>query len=337
MSLNPGTIRAHGHAARRSAEQPRASLNSSSSYHVRARDLSAHGVRCLDDDAVGARRQHTGEIVLLSLEAAASMEVVLNTSVAHPYHAAFVFVLAKGFESGVGGRASRPVVMKSNLMIGPSGANTTLRFDGRWKLILALVPRSPLTRLAPSLPTSARVFTDRRLADRALQQFLEMLLKESAEVTSTEGDALEPVVSEMCAAVLRDRGTPVGEDSRRDRLRGRALAFIAEHCSDPELSPARVAREANSSLRQLQAVFAEAGEGVAEAIRRERAHLARLQLIDYRYDTVSVEQIARSSGFSSSMSLRRALATAYGTTPRALRQRQPARKLDDFPPTPGAS
>ncbi|WP_307381619.1 helix-turn-helix domain-containing protein [Microbacterium sp. W4I20] len=248
---------------------------------------------------------------------------MLSTPVAHPHHAAFVFVLAKGLQRRTGGQSSRTVVMKSNLMIAPLGANSTLRFAGRWQLIVALVPRSPLTALAPRLPESARTFTDRRLLDRTLQQFLEMLLQDSSEVSRGEEIALERVISELCGAVLRDRSAPAGEDSRRDRLRGRAMTFIAEHCSDPELSPARVAREVNSSLRLLQEVFSEAGNGVAGAIRRERAHLARSRLIDFRYDAVSIEQIARSSGFSSPMSLRRALATAYGATPRALRKRHP--------------
>jgi transcriptional regulator GlxA family with amidase domain len=124
----------------------------------------------------------------------------------------------------------------------------------------------------------------------------------------------------MGGAILLDRiGAVSGHGSPHAVLRDRAIAVISQQCGDPSLAPTQVAREVQSSLRQLQLVFAEADNSVAGEIRRQRARLARSLLIDSRFDVLSIEQVAQRSGFQSPMSLRRALDEAYKTTPRALR------------------
>src|SRR5690606_12003261 len=102
-------------------------------------------------------------------------------------------------------------------------------------------------------------------------------------------------------------------------LRDRALAVIAQQRGDAELTPARVAREVQSSLRRVQVTFADAGTTVAGEIRRQRGRLAYSLLTDSRYDVLSIEQIAERSGFGTTMSLRRALHDLYRASPRTLR------------------
>lgn len=99
--------------------------------------------------------------------------------------------------------------------------------------------------------------------------------------------------------------------SPRAALRERTIALMVQQCGGPTLTPTQVARGVDSSLRQLQLVFAEADNRIAAEIRRQRAHLTRSLLPDGRYDTLSIDQIAQHAGFQSLMTLRRAIDEAY--------------------------
>jgi len=286
-------------------------------------ELIGHGIRPVGDRVPLRVRERTpGSITLLTLRGASS-EVTIDTITAHPDHAVFAFIDADALWSRA---QDEPwLQIDAGLVISAPGIARGLRCQGLWSATVAFVPRAAMASFVPALPGDAQLFSERRLLDRAMQDFIDGLLDADERATAIERYAVEQLIVEMGGAILLDRvGAVSGHGSPRAVLRDRAIAVIAQQCGDPGLTPTQVAREVQSSLRQLQLVFAEAENSVAGEIRRQRARLARSLLVDSRYDVLSIEQIAQRAGFQSPMSLRRALDEAYRTTPRGLRAQRRA-------------
>lgn len=233
-------------------------------------------------------------------------------------HFSFMFV-----ESGVfASRREKGPWRRSEggLIVAPHGVAQHGRFDGAWRILVVQMPRAAVTAFVPKLPDAVSSFSDRRLLDQAMRAFLNEVIGQEDTSTAIERYAIEQLLMEMGGAVLLDRlGAGLVQGSPRSVLRDRALAVIAQQSADLNLTPARVARDVASSLRHLQAIFAESGTTVAGEIRRHRARLARAMLMDSRYDVLTVEQVAQQSGFNTTMSLRRTLHDVYNANPRMLR------------------
>lgn len=311
MTVSPeAPVRRHPEEGRR--------VSPSHARSIDDRELAAHGIRRVGDrPGLRSRERTSGGVRLLGIGGGSS-ELSVDTTTAYPGHAVFAFVDAQSLWSRT---ENEPwVEVESGLVIAPNGLSRRLRWAGSWRLVAVLVPRAAIASFVPTLPAETALYPDRRLLDASMKRFVGGLLDAEEKASAIEQYAIEQLVMEMCGAVLLDRiGGVSGQGSPHDVLRERAIAVIAQQCGDPALNPARVAREVQSSLRQLQLVFSEAGNSVAAEIRRQRARLAHSLLVDSRYDVLSVDQIAQRAGFQSSMSMRRALDEAYGATPRALR------------------
>lgn len=291
--------------------------------HAKARlvddcDLSQHGIsRAADRAVIQSRERASGAVLMLTLSGS-STELLIDTASAYPDHSVFAFVEAEAMWAKLDGEPW--VETGSGLVIAPNGITRHLRWSSTWRFVAAIVPRAAIASFVPALPPGATVYSDRRLLDTSMELFVSNLLEAEGRASAIEQYAIEQLVMEMSGALLLDRmGAVTGQGSPHEVLRDRAIAVIAQQCGDPSLNPVRVAREVQSSLRQLQLVFAEAGYTVAGEIRRHRARLAHSLLVDSRYDVLSIEQISQRAGFHSPMSLRRALDEAFQTTPRALR------------------
>ena len=287
------------------------------------RELIEHGIRPVGDRfSLRARERTPGDVILMTMRGS-SNEIAIDTQATHPEHAVFAFIEAEALWSRL---HDEPwLQIEDGMVIAAPGLKRGLRCQGFWSATVAFIPRTAMASFVSTLPADAELFPERRLLDRAMQDFVEGLLDADERATAIERYAVEQLVLEMGGAILLDRvGAVSGQGSPRAVLRDRAIAVIAQQCGDPSLTPTQVAREVQSSLRQLQLVFAEAENSVAGEIRRQRARLARSLLIDSRYDVLSIEQIAQRAGFQSPMSLRRALDEAYRATPRALRARRRA-------------
>lgn len=289
--------------------------------------LLSHGIRALGDLAPFHAVEHApGPMILLSIDGGPN-ELVIDTVAARPDHAVFAFVDTAPSSTMQSGAWP---ALESGLVLAPSGIAHHVRCEAVWRITAAYVPRAALVAAGAALPVTASSYTGRRQLDRAMQAFIEQILSAEEQATAVERYAIARLILEMSDAILFDR---VGEDSRQRSsqaaLRDRALALIAQQCGDPSLNPASIARELQTSLRQLQLVFAEAEKTVAGEIRHQRARLAQSLLIDSRFDALSIEQISQRAGFHSPMSLRRAIEEHHGTTPSALR----AHRSDGREPT----
>lgn len=214
--------------------------------------------------------------------------------------------------------------LEARFLIIPENLNRRVRLVSRWQLTLVQVPREAMEAFVSELPRDNVHVEMRSLLDLSMQAFVVTLLQQERGATAIENYAAEQLLLEMSGAVLLDRlsGAGLNHGSPRTVMRDRAMAVIAQQCADAELNPARVAREVQTSLRQLQVVFAEAGLSVACEIRRHRTRLAHALLGDSRYDVLTIDQIAERSGFGTTMSMRRALQDALGSGPRELREKR---------------
>ncbi len=212
------------------------------------------------------------------------------------------------------------ITTRGPLLVAPSGLPNRARVEGPWRFVVARIPRELLLPYVPMLSDEVRVYEELTVPERAMEAFLAQSVESDQEVTPNESRTVDRMVLEMAGALLRARqGDGWIPGSPRAVVRDRALAVIAKRAADPRLEPAVVARDAGASLRHLQSVFAETGTSVADEIRRERARVARSALQDPRFDGLSVEELARRSGFGSGVTMRRALGDIYRLSPRELR------------------
>ncbi len=208
----------------------------------------------------------------------------------------------------------------SAVVVAPSWVPRRLRFPGEWSAVMVRVSRTAVEAFAPRLPDALGVFTDRTTLDRAVHAFVAQVGSDDRSPSALERYAIEQLLTEMTGGMLLDRfGGGWSAGSPTAVLRDRAIAVIAQSRADPALNAEMVAAAVQSSLRRVQAAFAEVDNSISAEIRRQRARLARSLLIDARYDVLSIEQVAEQSGFGTTMSLRRALNDFYSVGPRELR------------------
>nr|WP_237488940.1 helix-turn-helix domain-containing protein [Microbacterium sp. TL13] len=98
-----------------------------------------------------------------------------------------------------------------------------------------------------------------------------------------------------------------------------ALSIIAARVGDPDLTPAAVAAELNTSLRSLQRQFAAHDTTMDRSIRAARVAHATSLLEDPVYRSLTIERVAHACGLANGSSLARAFAAEGLPSPAAVR------------------
>ncbi len=105
------------------------------------------------------------------------------------------------------------------------------------------------------------------------------------------------------------------KNDRNAEERAVITSFIASNFSSPALSTASVASQYGMSTRSIQRLFAECGQSVSESIQQRRLEHAVAILLDERFDELSVEDVAKRSGFTGADHLRRVMHHEMGCAP----------------------
>lgn len=209
------------------------------------------------------------------------------------------------------------------LLVVPGGSGVASPFRDHGDVDRIRLSRSTAETFAPHALSGVQFFPALTRLDRATHSFIRAMMGHPVEHrrSSIEDYASEQIVLELAGSVLLEHcGSSWAPGSASSALRDEAMAVIAQRCADKQLNPEAVAKAVQSSLRRVQAAFAEVGNSIAAEIRRQRGRLAKTLLTDSRYDVLSVQQIAEQTGFGTTAALRRALDELYGCGPREMRE-----------------
>lgn len=210
------------------------------------------------------------------------------------------------------------------VVIVPGGRGLESPFVGDAESTRIRIQRAAAETFVPHALDAVTVSLVPSRLDTAAAAFADTILAQGSRGGSAiESYATEQILLELTGSLLLDHcGVSWHSTSVTSVLRDQAMAVIAQRCADRELNPEAVAKAVQSSLRRVQAAFAEVGNSIAAEIRRQRGRLACTLLTDARYDVLSVQQIAEQTGFGTTAALRRALDELYGCGPTDLRERR---------------
>jgi AraC-like DNA-binding protein len=122
------------------------------------------------------------------------------------------------------------------------------------------------------------------------------------------------------AFTARETDAPLPHGAVRAALFARAYRLIDRKLCDPDFDPARLARDAGVSLRQLQSVFSEHDTSPMRAIFGRRIMLAKRMLQDPLHAHKTITQIVFECGFRDLSHFGRVFTAATGSSPRVWRR-----------------
>lgn len=154
----------------------------------------------------------------------------------------------------------------------------------------------------------------------AFRAFARSVAHEPDTGSSISRYAIERLLAEMVFSAVLE--TQAGELPERGpaSLLDRARSTMLLHREDPAFTVAELASELHVSPRHLQRAFARVQTTPGDALRLVRVELAESLLRNPDYAPLSVDEIARHSGFSNGLQLRRALRAQGLPAPSDLRQ-----------------
>ena len=128
----------------------------------------------------------------------------------------------------------------------------------------------------------------------------------------------------LVSIVLNERlgAAPLPRDAVRAALRSRASQVIEQELGDSLLSPARIARRLNVSVRFLHGLFREHGTSSMREVYEHRVRRAAAMLSSTEYAHRSITDIAMSCGFSDLTHFGRVFSRTWHESPRAFRARR---------------
>lgn len=125
---------------------------------------------------------------------------------------------------------------------------------------------------------------------------------------------------DMLVTVLHEASRNTPNASNDNPLFRQAVAYIADHLSDPNLGPHMIADYFYVSVRQLHGKFSEEGETVGSYIRTERLRRIRDELADPTLQHETVQTISARYGLIDASHMSKVFKQAYGQSPSAYRR-----------------
>ncbi|MDK3019826.1 helix-turn-helix domain-containing protein [Pseudodonghicola flavimaris] len=153
--------------------------------------------------------------------------------------------------------------------------------------------------------------TQAQLGNKSLRWLFEQGL---ASLDGTGSVPYQAIHGLGLVAALFGRSDPVQGRRMRPHFFA-AQAWIADHLSDPTLSPSQIAAGLNISLRHLNRVFAREGVTVRRVIEERRLKMALQLLQDPKHTYMSIGEIAYSCGFSDQSLFSRQFRRQFDLTP----------------------
>jgi AraC-like DNA-binding protein len=138
------------------------------------------------------------------------------------------------------------------------------------------------------------------------------------------GAALESAAhatTELVRALIAtaSESQPLAQEALADTLRMRVVSYISQHLTEPDLSPQRIARENNVSVRHLHKMWRDCDLSLMQWIIAQRLEGARCEL-SQQASRKNISAICYGWGFSDFTHFCRRFRDAYGMSPGEWRQ-----------------
>ena len=184
----------------------------------------------------------------------------------------------------------------------------------------------PAPAVAP-LPGGRPILGSARSAEvRVLMAHARTVRETVRDLTPTGLWAARDALLELAKGAMRREFDDV-EPRLAFALARAAMEIADRRLTDPDLTPAALARQLNVSVRTLHRAFATAGETVAAYIRRRRLEHARLELVAPAPRRPGPSEVAARYQFADGSHFTRAFKAKYGQTPAEL-ARTPREEAD---------
>lgn len=187
------------------------------------------------------------------------------------------------------------------------------------QIMILQMPRHAVLSRHPYLERcTAEVFDPQETGTLLLRSVLLSLLQSAQSLESDQRGAALAAVIQLLGAPKIDRHSHAEGVGWRARA---ALAFIDSELADPGLNASRIADAQGISRRRLDEIMiAETGLSLTARIWLRRLEQAASDLLDERFASKTVTEIAFASGFEDPAHFTRAFKRRYGCTPRVWRE-----------------
>ncbi|GAB4583257.1 AraC-like ligand-binding domain-containing protein [Nocardia sp. IFM 10818] len=188
-----------------------------------------------------------------------------------------------------------------------------------WEHVVVQVPMSKLRErygvVDSDVPTATAFSSES--APGIVGEFFRKLARLQGDDPGAAALLAAPAVDLLAAAVVAASGGVPREQSADALNRQRVLAYMREHCADPDLGVDRIAEGCRMSRRTLYRVFGEFSDGPGTMLRRMRIERACELLRNA--PQLPLSAVATASGFLTERSFYRSFRIEMGTTPGAFR------------------
>ncbi len=197
-----------------------------------------------------------------------------------------------------------------------------LHWRSDYDVILLQLPRAPLAIRLGRSGLDAPVVLGRTFAALAARPVLRMLAGSVGQLEQADITAGELAVTELVAsALLVESRAPNGPMTEVQTAHFRRVAAaIDANLSDPDLTPADIARKEGMSVRYLQRLFQLRDDSFSGYLRHQRLERCRADLIDPNHASESIAAIGLRWGFRDQAYFSRAFSAAYDMSPTDLRR-----------------
>lgn len=188
-----------------------------------------------------------------------------------------------------------------------------LDWEGPFRFIVAMFPASAihLPKGAPGECAARRIPADTPIS-RAATAYLSSLAEHLDTLAGPGGERLERTGIDLLTSMVEQQMGRV--DDERSTLVAEVCADVNARLGDRDLDVPRLADRHGVSVRRLQTLFAEHGEGPAEWIRRRRLQECARDLADPLQGATPIATVAARWGFDDPGYFGRVFRRAYGCT-----------------------
>lgn len=202
----------------------------------------------------------------------------------------------------------------------PSVCEAAIEWSDPADLLTVWLPPDALSELASSAAPEPSPIASSPLLT-AVHSFASSLVTATQDSSGVARYAIERLLVEMAFGSLLEQHASEHLEVAAAPLIERARTVMMARRDDASFTPAQLSQDLHVSMRQLQRAFARERTTPLHALRRMRVELAESLLRNPQYDTLGIDEIARHSGFTSALQMRRALSAEKMPSPGVLRSR----------------